>query len=48
VALYAEDRGAAVAPAAAERLAPLLGWDKAQIRRQVDAYLADLEANYPA
>ncbi|HZE96770.1 MAG TPA: glycerol-3-phosphate dehydrogenase/oxidase [Planctomycetota bacterium] len=47
VALYAEDRGAGVAPAVAERMAPLLGWGKADIRDQVDAYLAELEGNYP-
>ncbi len=47
VALYAEDRGAVVAPAVAKRMAGLLDWDAAESRRQVDAYLADLEANYP-
>ncbi|HEV3027817.1 MAG TPA: FAD-dependent oxidoreductase, partial [Planctomycetota bacterium] len=47
VALYAEDRGAAVAPAVAARMAPLLGWTPAEAGRQVQAYLADLEANYP-
>jgi glycerol-3-phosphate dehydrogenase len=47
VALYAEDRGAAAAPAVAARMAPLLGWDAAETRRQVQAFLADLDANYP-
>ena len=47
VALYAEDRGAAVAPEVATRMAPFLGWDAAERGRQVQAYLADLEANYP-
>jgi len=46
VALYAQDRGAAVAPAVAARVASLLGWDAAETRRQVEGYLAELEANY--
>lgn len=47
VALYAEDRGAALAPAVAGRMAGYLGWDAAEAARQVDAYLAELDANYP-
>jgi glycerol-3-phosphate dehydrogenase len=47
VALYAADRGAAVAPRVAERMAPLRGWDRRETVRQVDAYLEDLDANYP-
>jgi glycerol-3-phosphate dehydrogenase len=47
VALYAQDRGASAALAVARSMAPLLNWDAAEIRRQVDAYLADLDANYP-
>jgi glycerol-3-phosphate dehydrogenase len=47
VALYAEDRGTAAAPHVARAMAPLLNWDAAEIRRQVDAYLAELDANYP-
>jgi glycerol-3-phosphate dehydrogenase len=47
VAIYAEDRGAAVALPVAQRMAPRLGWDRAEIARQVDAYHADLDANYP-
>ena len=47
VALYAEDRGAAVAPAVAGRMAVRLGWNRAEIGRQVDAYHAELDANYP-
>jgi glycerol-3-phosphate dehydrogenase len=47
VALYAQDRGAAIALPAAQRIASRLGWDRAEIARQVDLYLADLEANYP-
>ena len=47
VALYAEDRGAQVAPAVAARMAPLLGWNPAETGRQVQAYLADLDAEYP-
>ena len=47
VALYAEDRGAAVAPAVAARMAPLLGWTAAETGRQVDAYRAELDSNYP-
>jgi hypothetical protein len=47
VALYAEDRGARVAAAVAGRMAGYLGWDAAQAAGQIDAYFADLEANYP-
>jgi len=47
VALYAEDRGAAVAPAVAARMAGLLGWDAAETTRQIDDYLAGLDLNYP-
>jgi len=47
VALYAEDRGASAAPAVAARMAPLLGWSPAETGRQVQAYLAELDANYP-
>ncbi|MBI3854267.1 MAG: glycerol-3-phosphate dehydrogenase, partial [Planctomycetes bacterium] len=47
VVLYAEDRGAAAALPVAERMAARLGWDRREIARQVDAYRADLDANYP-
>jgi len=47
VALYAEDRGAALAPAVAACMAPLLGWTTAETGRQIQGYLADLDANYP-
>ena len=47
VALYAEDRGAAVALPVAQRVATRLGWDRAEITRQVDAYHAELDENYP-
>jgi glycerol-3-phosphate dehydrogenase len=47
VALYAEDRGASVAPRVAERMAPRLGWDRREIARQIDAYHEELGANYP-
>lgn len=47
VALYAEDRGAGIALPVAERMAARLGWDRAEITRQVDAFHADLDANYP-
>lgn len=47
VALYAEDRGADVALAVAQRMAQRLGWDRGEITRQVDAYRADLDLNYP-
>jgi glycerol-3-phosphate dehydrogenase len=47
VALYAEDRGASIALPAAQRIASRLGWDRAEISRQVDLYRADLDQNYP-
>jgi glycerol-3-phosphate dehydrogenase len=47
VALYAPDRGAALAPRVAERMAPRLGWDRREIVRQIDAYHQELAANYP-
>jgi glycerol-3-phosphate dehydrogenase len=47
VALYAEDRGARVAAAVAGRMAGYMRWDAAQTAGQIDAYFADLEANYP-
>ena len=47
VALFAEDRGASIAEAAARRLAPRRGWDAAEITRQVDAYLKELDDAYP-
>jgi glycerol-3-phosphate dehydrogenase len=47
VALYAEDRGTSVALPVAERMASRLGWDRREIGRQVDAYHAELESNYP-
>jgi glycerol-3-phosphate dehydrogenase len=47
VALYAEDRGAGIAPAVASRMASLLGWDAAETNRQVQAFLQELDANYP-
>jgi glycerol-3-phosphate dehydrogenase len=47
IALYAEDRGAALAPRVAERMALRLGWDRREIGRQIDAYHEELAANYP-
>jgi glycerol-3-phosphate dehydrogenase len=47
VALYAEDRGAGVALAVAQRMAVRLGWDRGEITRQVDAYHVQLDENYP-
>ena len=47
---HLQDRGAclASAPAIAELLAPELGWDDAEIARQVDAYLALCDAELEA
>jgi glycerol-3-phosphate dehydrogenase len=47
LALYGEDQGRYVAPQVARRMAGLLGWDPAEIARQIDAYEADLEQDYP-
>jgi len=47
IALYAEDRGVALAPRVAERMAPRFGWDRREIARQIDAYHEELAANYP-
>lgn len=47
VALYAEDRGASLAPAVADRMASRLGWDRSEVTRQIDLYLAHLDAYYP-
>jgi glycerol-3-phosphate dehydrogenase len=38
------DRGAGVAPVAASLLAPVLGWDRARVQREVDLYAARVEA----
>lgn len=47
IALFAEDRGAGVALAVAQRMAARMGWDGRETVRQVDRYLADLESEYP-
>jgi glycerol-3-phosphate dehydrogenase len=45
--LYGSDRGRGVAQAVARRMAPLLGWDAAEIRRQVAAFEEEVEDCYP-
>jgi glycerol-3-phosphate dehydrogenase len=47
LALYAEDLGRSVAPAVAERMGRLLGWDHRETLRQVEAYERDLDENHP-
>lgn len=47
IALFAEDRGAAVAEAVARRMAPRLGWDLREIRRQREAYERALAEEFP-
>jgi glycerol-3-phosphate dehydrogenase len=41
VAFETRDQGAEAARAAAEVMAPLLGWDSAETQRQLDAYTRD-------
>jgi glycerol-3-phosphate dehydrogenase len=38
------DRGAAAAPVAAKLVAPVLGWSRGQVKREVEHYLARVEA----
>lgn len=47
LALFAEDRGRALAEPVAWRMAPRLGWDRAEIRRQLDAFERALEEEFP-
>ena len=43
LSLFAEDLGRSVARAVAERMAPLLGWDREETARQIAAYEFELE-----
>jgi len=44
ISIETPDRGVASAPAAAQLVAPVLGWDAAQVESEVSAYLARVEA----
>jgi glycerol-3-phosphate dehydrogenase len=46
LALYAPDQGRSVAPAVAERMAPRMGWDRREMRRQIEAYEREIEESY--
>jgi glycerol-3-phosphate dehydrogenase len=43
IAFDTRDHGMGIAPAAAERMAPLLGWDAVRVRRELDAYERDVD-----
>jgi glycerol-3-phosphate dehydrogenase len=42
LSLFAPDRGRSLAEPVARRMAPLLGWDRRETTRQIDAFLAGL------
>lgn len=44
ISIEAWDRGITAAPAAAALVAPILGWDEARTRHEVDVYLGRVEA----
>jgi glycerol-3-phosphate dehydrogenase len=46
LALYAPDQGRSVAHVVAQRMGARLGWDGAEVRRQVEAYERELEESY--
>lgn len=46
LAIYAPDQGRSVAPEVAARMAARLGWDRAEIFRQVEAYERELDESY--
>ncbi len=47
LALFAEDRGRSLAEPVARRMSARLGWDREEIRRQIDTYERDLDENFP-